>query len=59
MTETESTSAITTPETKPLSKKEKKIAEMSHKMDGEYAVLMETNESESESWYYFIRTENK
>jgi len=58
MTETESTSAITTPETKPLSKKEKKIAEMSHKMDGEYAVLMETNESESESWYYFILAEN-
>lgn len=27
----------------------------SHKMDGKYAILMETNGKEYESWYYFIR----
>ena len=29
----------------------------SHKMTGDYAVLMETNGHEMESWYYFIRVE--
>lgn len=29
----------------------------SHKMDGKYAILMETNGEEYESWYYFIRYE--
>lgn len=36
----------------PTSNKENKP---SHKMDGKYAVLMETNGDEYESWYYFIR----
>lgn len=27
----------------------------SHKMDGKYAILMETSGEEFESWYYFIR----
>lgn len=27
----------------------------SHKMDGKYAILMETNDAEFEQWYYFIR----
>ena len=31
--------------------------EPSHKMDGKYAILMETSEEEQESWYYFIRVE--
>ena len=29
----------------------------SHKMDGKYAILMETSPEEYESWYYFIRVE--
>jgi hypothetical protein len=29
----------------------------SHKMDGDYYVLVETNAEEVESWYYFIRKE--
>ena len=29
----------------------------SHKMDGKYAILMETSGNEFESWYYFIRVE--
>jgi hypothetical protein len=29
----------------------------SKKMDGKYAILMETNAEEYESWYYFIRVE--
>lgn len=29
--------------------------EPSHKMDGKYAILMETSGEEFESWYYFIR----
>jgi hypothetical protein len=29
----------------------------SHKIDGKYAILMETNGEEYESWYYFIRYE--
>lgn len=29
----------------------------SHKMDGKYAILMETSPDEFESWYYFIRIE--
>jgi hypothetical protein len=29
----------------------------SHIMTGDYAVLMETNDKECESWYYFIRRE--
>jgi len=29
--------------------------ESSHIIDGEYAILMETNGKECESWYYFIR----
>jgi hypothetical protein len=35
--------------------KTNKIYESSHNMEGEYAVLMETNGHECESWYYFIR----
>lgn len=31
--------------------------EPSHIMTGEYAILMETNDKECESWYYFIRRE--
>jgi hypothetical protein len=29
----------------------------SHKIDGKYAILMETSPDEYESWYYFIRIE--
>ena len=29
----------------------------SHKLDGKYAILMETSPDEYESWYYFIRHE--
>lgn len=36
------------PKTRPFS---------SHKTDGHYVVLMETNGAECESWYYFIRWE--
>ena len=32
--------------------------EPSHKMDGKYAILMETSGEEYESWYYFIRVED-
>ena len=35
-----------------------KYPEPSHIKEGDYAVLMETNGKESESWYYFIRCEN-
>jgi|UniRef100_A0A6C0IYY9 flagellar biosynthesis GTPase FlhF len=35
-----------------------KSDEPSHIMTGDYAVLMETNGKECESWYYFIRCEN-
>lgn len=31
--------------------------EPSHKMDGKYAILMETSGEENESWMYFIRVE--
>lgn len=31
--------------------------EPSHKMDGQYAILMETSGEENESWMYFIRVE--
>ena len=31
--------------------------EPSHIMTGDYAALMETNDKECESWYYFIRVE--
>lgn len=34
---------------------ESKNKEPSHKMDGKYAILMETNGEECESWYYFLR----
>jgi hypothetical protein len=36
---------------------ENKNKEPSHKMDGNYVILMETNGEEYESWYYFIRVE--
>lgn len=29
----------------------------SHKMDGKYCILMETNETDFEQWYYFIRVD--
>jgi hypothetical protein len=29
----------------------------SHKMDGKYAILMESNEEEFECWYYFLRVD--
>lgn len=32
-------------------------SEPSHIMEGDYAILMETNGKEYESWYYFIRVE--
>tara|TARA_A100001011_G_C14318207_1_gene848981 strand:+ start:4354 stop:5031 length:678 start_codon:yes stop_codon:yes gene_type:complete len=38
-------------------KKEPTSPEPSHIMEGEYAVLQETNGEEFESWFYFIRKE--
>jgi len=38
--------------------KEPLSPEPSHIMTGDYAILMETNGKECESWYYFIRCEN-
>jgi hypothetical protein len=35
-----------------------KVFNPSHKMDGKYAILMETNDTEFEQWYYFIRVDN-
>jgi len=47
---------MTTPSKKSLSESEKSVEkEPSHKTDGEYIILMETNGEEYESWYYFIR----
>ena len=35
---------------------EKKLGYLpSHKMDGEYVILMETSGEQNESWYYFLR----
>jgi hypothetical protein len=36
---------------------DKNRKEPSHKMDGKYAILMETSGEEFESWYYFIRVD--
>ena len=43
----------------PERKEENTITEQpsSHIMTGDYAILMETNGEEMESWYYFIRVE--
>lgn len=49
ITTTENTQ-VSVSETKPTKK-----STSSHKMDGKYAILMETNGKEYESWYYFIR----
>lgn len=37
--------------------KKKLDYEPSHKMDGKYAILMETSGEENESWMYFIRVD--
>lgn len=50
--ETNVNTKVETTTTKPTKK-----SDSTHKMDGKYAVLMETNGKEFESWYYFIRVD--
>jgi hypothetical protein len=43
--------------TTPEKKENIDVSSSSHLMTGDYAILMETNGEEMESWYYFIRVE--